>query len=92
MLQQIFLVGLTIGLVYSACLCPQSDKPTEYCGTDLNSIVPNNDCPKKMYLCASNNANKEAALLVDCGTGKECDRKVFGKYFFFGYYFRFLFR
>ena len=74
-------IVLTSGVTRLAdakCLCSVK-KTGEYCGTELNSLNSENDCPKKMFFCGDNNRDKEAVILVDCPSGKECDIKTFSK-------------
>lgn len=66
--------------VESTCLCNVT-KNGEYCGTELNALSPGNDCPKNQYFCGNSNRGREAAQLVECPQGRECDIKTFSKLF-----------
>lgn len=65
--------------VHSKCLCSVT-KNGEYCGTELNALNSENECLKNIYFCGDSNRNREAAQLVQCPQGKECDIKTFSEF------------
>ena len=88
-LSLLLLLQFTIQPAYSRCLCTVT-KNGEYCGSELNKLNHANNCPKKMFFCADSNRDKEAVLLVDCPSGKECDIKSFCKFMFMFNNFQFI--